>query len=64
MLINDRGVVGEHAIEMTERLGANVTVLDNIITVLDHIARRFGNTLEALHATPPTRLLRSSRPRD
>jgi hypothetical protein len=61
VLINGRGVVGEQAIEMTVGLGVNVTVLDNIITVLDRISRRFGNTLEARHATPPTRSLRSSR---
>ena len=62
VLINGLGVVGEHAIEMTVGLGANVTFLDHNITVLDCLSRRFGNTLEALHATTPTRLLRSSRP--
>ena len=50
LLTNGRGVASEHATEMTVGLGANVTVLDNIVTVVDRIWRRFGNTLELLHA--------------
>ncbi len=54
----DREVIGpEHG-----RVRSGPDRLDNIITVPDRISRLFGNTLEALHATPPTRLLRSSRP--
>ncbi|MGB9357543.1 MAG: hypothetical protein WCC01_03205 [Acidimicrobiia bacterium] len=40
MLINGRGAVGEHAMELTVGLGANVTVLDTIIIVVDRISRR------------------------
>ena len=40
------GVVGEHAIQMAAGLGANVTVLDNNVTVLAKLARRFSVALE------------------
>ncbi len=45
------GVVGEHAIQMAAGLGADVTVLDNNVTVLATLARRFGVALETVYST-------------
>jgi alanine dehydrogenase len=45
------GVVGENAIEMAVGLGAQVTVLDRDVTVLDRLSRRFGSSLETVYST-------------
>ena len=45
------GVVGEHAIQMAAGLGAEVTVLDRNIGVLDRLARRFGTALQTVYST-------------
>ncbi len=45
------GVVGENAIEMAVGLGAQVTVLDRKVSVLDRLARRFGSSLETVYST-------------
>lgn len=45
------GVVGENAIEMAVGLGADVTVLDRNVAVLDRLARRFGTTLNTVYST-------------
>ena len=45
------GVVGENAIEMAIGLGAQVTVLDRSLSVLDHLANRFGNAIETMYST-------------
>ena len=45
------GVVGENAVEMALGLGAQVTVLDRQIDVLDRLAARFGAALETVYST-------------
>ncbi|MCH7788880.1 MAG: alanine dehydrogenase, partial [Acidobacteria bacterium] len=45
------GVVGENAIEMAVGLGAQVTVLDRNVAVLDRLSRRFGPALETVYST-------------
>ena len=45
------GVVGENAIEMAIGLGADVTVLDRSVPVLDHLAARFGPALNTIYST-------------
>jgi alanine dehydrogenase len=45
------GVVGENAIEMALGLGAQVTVLDRKVEVLDRLAARFGAALETVYST-------------
>ena len=45
------GVVGSNAIEMAVGLGANVTVLDREIAVLDELAARFGPSLNTFYST-------------
>ena len=45
------GVVGENAIEMALGLGAQVTVLDRKVEVLDALAARFGSALETVYST-------------
>ncbi len=44
------GVVGVNAIEMAIGLGADVTVLDRNLTVLDRLSRRFGASTQSGHA--------------
>jgi len=45
------GMVGENAIEMAVGLGADVSVLDRNVAVLDRLARRFGTKLETVYST-------------
>ena len=45
------GVVGVNAIEMAIGLGANVTVLDRDLSVLDRLSHRFGASLETIYST-------------
>ncbi len=45
------GVVGENAVEMALGLGANVTVLDRQVDVLDELSARFGSALETVYST-------------
>ena len=45
------GVVGSNAIEMAVGLGADVTVLDRQISVLDELAARFGPSLRTVYST-------------
>jgi len=48
------GVVGVNAIEMAVGLGANVTVLDRDLNVLDRLSRRFGAALSTVYSTLAT----------
>lgn len=45
------GVVGENAVEMAVGMGADVTVLDRSPTVLDGLAKRFGNRVTTVFST-------------
>lgn len=45
------GVVGTNAIEMAVGLGADVTVLDRDLSVLQRLSARFGAALETVHST-------------
>lgn len=45
------GVVGENAAEMAVGLGAQVSVLDRKIEVLDDLAARFGASIHTLYST-------------
>jgi alanine dehydrogenase len=45
------GVVGVNAIEMAIGLGADVTVLDRDLAVLDRLSHRFGASLETIYST-------------
>ncbi len=45
------GVVGVNAIEMAIGLGAQVTVLDRDLAVLDRLSHRFGASLETIYST-------------
>ena len=45
------GVVGENAIEMAVGLGADVTVLDRSLAVLDRLSARFGASLRTIYST-------------
>ncbi len=45
------GVVGENSVEMALGLGANVTVLDRQVDVLDRLSARFGSALETVYST-------------
>jgi alanine dehydrogenase len=45
------GVVGENAIEVALGMGANVTVLDRSLPVLDRLAKRFGPSLTTQYST-------------
>ncbi|WP_116715644.1 alanine dehydrogenase [Euzebya tangerina] len=45
------GVVGVNAIEMAIGLGADVTVLDRDLGVLDRLSRRFGAELRTIYST-------------
>lgn len=48
------GVVGVNAIEMAIGLGADVTVLDRDLNVLDRLSRRFGASLGTVYSTVAT----------
>ncbi len=48
------GVVGVNAIEMAIGLGADVTVLDRDLNVLDRLSRRFGAALSTVYSTLAT----------
>jgi alanine dehydrogenase len=45
------GVVGENAIHMALGMGADVTVLDRSIEVLNHLSGRFGAALKTVYST-------------
>lgn len=45
------GVVGENAIQMAVGVGADVTVLDRNLDVLNHLAERFGSALTTMYST-------------
>jgi alanine dehydrogenase len=45
------GVVGTHAIQMAIGLGANTTVLDRDMGVIDGLSARFGSTLRTIFST-------------
>lgn len=45
------GVVGENAIQMALGMGANVTVLDRNLTVLESLSHRFGPSLKTIYST-------------
>jgi alanine dehydrogenase len=45
------GVVGEHAIQMALGMGADVTVLDRNIEVLNRLSGRFGAALRTVYST-------------
>ena len=53
-LVLGGGVVGENAIEMAIGMGAQVTVLDRNLEVLNRLARRFGSSLVTLYSTGAT----------
>ena len=46
------GVVGTNAVEMALGLGADVTVLDRDMAVLESLAARFGPALRTLYSSP------------
>jgi len=45
------GVVGEHAVQMAVGLGAQVTVFDRLVPVLDRLSARFGPAVETIYST-------------
>jgi len=45
------GVVGENAIQMAVGIGADVTVLDRNLDVLNHLSERFGPALTTMYST-------------
>lgn len=45
------GVVGENAVEMAVGLGADVTVLDRSVPVLDALDARFGTAIRSVYST-------------
>ncbi len=45
------GVVGENAIDVALGMGADVTVLDNDVDVLDRLGRHFGPALTTIYST-------------
>ncbi len=45
------GVVGENAIEMAVGLGADVTVLDRSLPVLDRLSARFSSSVRTVYST-------------
>lgn len=45
------GVVGENAIQMAIGLGADISVLDRDVTVLDRLSHRYGPALTTLYST-------------
>ncbi len=45
------GVVGSNAIEMAVGMGADITVLDRQVDVLDELAARFGPALRTVYST-------------
>jgi alanine dehydrogenase len=45
------GVVGEHAIQMALGMGADVTVLDRDVEVLNRLSRQYGTALKTLYST-------------
>ena len=45
------GVVGENAIDVALGMGADVTVLDNNVDVLDKLGRHFGPALTTIYST-------------
>ncbi len=45
------GVVGENAIDVALGMGADVTVLDNNVDVLDSLGRHFGPALTTIYST-------------
>lgn len=45
------GVVGENAIQMAVGVGADITVLDRSLDVLNHLAERFGSALTTMYST-------------
>jgi len=45
------GVVGENSTEIAVGMGANVTVLDRSLDVLDHLAARFGPSISTEYST-------------
>lgn len=51
VLVIGGGVVGVNAIEMAIGLGADVTVLDRDLGVLDRLAARFGAALRTVYST-------------
>lgn len=48
------GMVGENAIQMALGMAADVTVLDRNIEVLQHLARRFGPSLNTVYSQKAT----------
>ncbi len=48
------GVVGENAIQMAVGIGADVTVLDRNLDVLNHLSERFGPALTTMYSTTAT----------
>lgn len=48
------GVVGVNAVEMAVGLGADVTVLDRSVPVLDELDARFGTAIRAVYSTAST----------
>ena len=45
------GVVGENAIQMAVGVGADLTVLDRNLDVLNHLSERFGPALTTMYST-------------
>ena len=45
------GVVGENAVEMAVGMGAQVSVLDRQVSVLDQLAARFGPSIHTVYST-------------
>lgn len=45
------GVVGENSIEMAVGMGADVTVLDRNVEVMDELSARFGSSLTTVYST-------------
>lgn len=51
VLVIGGGVVGENAIQLALGMGADVTVLDRSIDVLNRLSSRFGASLKTLYST-------------
>ena len=45
------GMVGENAIQMAVGMGADITVLDRNLDVLNHLSERFGSVLTTMYST-------------
>ncbi|MCY4194677.1 MAG: alanine dehydrogenase [bacterium] len=51
VVIRGGGVVGRNAVQMAVGLGADVTVIDRDVDVLEDLSSRYGSALHTLHAS-------------